>query len=87
MLGLVTYTESGEAQKGKVDERIFGKKVGLVGKLFGCWHNELSRPFKRNKVSYRVCLDCGARKQFDDSTFVTHGGFYYPPIVRRLAKV
>lgn len=60
---------------------VFGNKIGLVGKLFGCWHRELSRPFTNNDVSYRACLECGARKRFDAETLRTFGPFYYPPTV------
>lgn len=59
----------------------FGEKIGLFGKVFGCWHSELSRPFTSSAGSYRVCMDCGARRQFDTETLKTHGAFYYPPKV------
>lgn len=55
-----------------------GTKIGLMVKLFGCWHKELSRPFTDIRSSYRVCTDCGARTQFDTSNFKTLGTFYYP---------
>jgi hypothetical protein len=57
---------------------------GLVGKigvglnrLFGCWHSEMSRPFSNAGQTYRVCLGCGARRQFNIRSWETHGGFYY----------
>ena len=59
----------------------FGAKIGLVGKLFGCWHKQLSRPFTNNKSSYRTCLRCGARKRFDAQNLKTFGPFYYPPAI------
>lgn len=59
----------------------FGKKIGVVGKIFGCWHNSLSRPFTNRSGSYRACLNCGARKPFDTQTLKTFGSFYYPPTV------
>lgn len=59
----------------------FGRKIGVFGKLFGCWHKELSRPFTNKKGSYRTCLICGARKEFDTKSFKTLGTFYYPPSV------
>ncbi len=59
----------------------FGEKIGLIGKLFGCWHKNLSRPFTNRKASYRACLNCGARKKFDTKTLETVGPFYYPPEV------
>jgi len=43
----------------------FGNKIGLFGKLFGCWHKNLTRPLTIENSSYRSCLRCGARKQFD----------------------
>ena len=58
----------------------FGNKIGLFGKLFGCWHNNISRPFVRGNVGYRSCLHCGARKQFNPETLETHGTFYFPPV-------
>lgn len=59
----------------------FGGKIGLVGKLFGCWHRQLSRPFTNKKGSYRACLSCGARKRFNTETLKTVGAFYYPPAI------
>jgi len=65
---------------GKIQtEKTFGTKIGLVVKLFGCWHKQLSRPFTNNKSSYRTCLCCGARKRFDTQNLKTFGSFYYPP--------
>ncbi len=66
----------------EADRRVFGDKVGLFGKIFGCWHEDLSRPFSQEKVAYRSCMKCGARKQFDSETLETHGAFYFPPLVR-----
>lgn len=60
---------------------VFGEQIGLVGKLFGCWHKQLSRPFTNRNASYRACLNCGARKRFDTETLKTTGPFYYPPAV------
>lgn len=60
-------------------ERVFGGKIGLFGTLFGCWHKRLSRPFTIDKDSYRSCLHCGARKQFNADTLQTFGKFHYPP--------
>ncbi len=61
---------------------VFGKKMGFVTKIFGCRHKNLSRPFTQGKTSYRSCLNCGARKQFNAETLETYGKFYAPPIVK-----
>ena len=66
-------------KKGEIDLSVFGKKVGFFAKVFGCVHNNISRPFIANSVSYRTCLQCGARKRFNTETFKTFGHFYYPP--------
>ena len=65
---------------------VFGEKVGLMGKIFGCGHEELSRPFSRNGVGFRACLRCGARKHFDPNTWTTAGSFYYPPAVDAIKR-
>lgn len=66
-------------------DEAFGRKIGLLAALFGCWHKEISRPFTIGKDSYRACLHCGARKHFDPQTLKTYGSFHYPPAVS-LAK-
>ncbi len=64
----------------------FGQKIGLVAKLFGCWHKDLSRPFTNRRASYRACLHCGARKKFDAKTLQTFGPFYHPPTITFIGK-
>ena len=62
-------------------EDAFGTKIGIIGKLLGCWHKQLSRPFSHGKESYRSCLHCGARQKFDAEKMKTTRKFYYPPII------
>jgi hypothetical protein len=69
-------------RKAGIDERVFGAKVGIFAKLFGCEHKNISRPFTAGGTSYRTCLQCGARKQFNLDTLETYGSFYYPPVVK-----
>lgn len=61
----------------------FGKKIGLAAALFGCWHKNLSRPFTYAEESYCVCLNCGARRNFNAKTLTVSGSFYFPPQPRR----
>ena len=70
-----------DKRKLKINKEIFGEKVGFMGKIFGCSHENISRPFTLGKIPYRSCLQCGARKQFNPETLETFGGFYYPPVV------
>lgn len=63
-------------------DSLVGKKIGLFGKLFGCWHKQLSRPFTSKNSSYRTCLECGARRKFNPENLKTSGPFYFPPSVK-----
>jgi hypothetical protein len=47
------------------------------GELFGCQHLEMSRPFSRHGETFRVCITCGARRQFDEKTWNSSGPFYF----------
>jgi hypothetical protein len=78
-----TILDQGIIAKSILDQTngAFGNRIGFIGKLFGCWHKNLSRPFTNQHASYRACLQCGARKKFDTKTLKTSGDFYYPPSV------
>ena len=67
----------------EIDRSVFGQRIGVFTKLFGCWHTNISRPFVQGKTTYRSCLQCGARKQFNPKTLETHGSFYFPPSVKK----
>ncbi|HEX9424335.1 MAG TPA: hypothetical protein VF899_13925 [Pyrinomonadaceae bacterium] len=63
-------------------DRARASNLGLVlgrwlGELFGCPHKEMSRPFSRQGESFRVCITCGARRQFDEKNWNMVGPFYY----------
>jgi hypothetical protein len=62
---------------------VFGEKIGVLGKVFGCWHKNLTRPFTMERESYRACVECGARRRFDAGTLRTFGSFHYPPAVAK----
>ncbi len=79
---ILNKVETFVLEKREIDRRVFGEKVGLLGKIFGCWHEDMSRPFSHEHIAYRSCMKCGARKQFDSETLRTHGSFYFPPIVK-----
>lgn len=76
---LLSFIKRTGKSEDAVDLSVLGKKVGLLTKFFGCDHKNISRPFIAGKISYRTCLQCGARKQFNIDTFKTFGDFYYPP--------
>jgi hypothetical protein len=79
---LLSSPERTRSRRRELDSTIFGKKFGIVSSLFGCRHGNLSRPFGQRDMTYRTCLDCGARTPFDLETLTTHGKFYRSPGVR-----
>lgn len=55
-----------------------GNKVSrAAGRIFGCWHANMSRPFSRGNETYRTCVACGARRRFDLEQWEMVGSFYY----------
>ena len=80
MQGILEQNLIAESLINRTDD-MFGQRIGLFGKIFGCWHKQLSRPFTTKRSSYRACLDCGARRKFNTESFKTSGPFYFPPSV------
>jgi hypothetical protein len=39
----------------------------------------MSRPFSRQGETYRVCINCGARRNFDGDTWNSSGPYYFKP--------
>ena len=64
------------------DEKVFGKRLGLLSRIVGCSHKNLSRPFVEEGLGYKTCLNCGARSPFDPVTFKSEGKFYAAPVKR-----
>lgn len=51
---------------------VFGEKVGLMGKIFGCGHEELSRPFSISDIGFCECSKVRGRKtHIDRKTLMT----------------
>jgi hypothetical protein len=64
-----------------LDEKVFGKKLGMVSRLLGCQHRRLTRPFGSGGSAYMSCLECGARKHFNPETLKTSRSFYSAPAI------
>lgn len=43
----------------------------------GCWHGKMSWPICGQGYSYQVCLSCGAKRLFNEKTFIAYGPFRY----------
>lgn len=48
----------------------------VVNRVFGCWQHDLSRPFSNGDKTYRVCLKCGMSRDFDATSWKTHGHYH-----------
>lgn len=49
----------------------------VVVALRGCWHGRMSWPVGIQGYSYQVCLNCGAKRLFNEDTFSAYGPFRY----------
>ena len=58
----------------------------LVSKLWSCWHRKMSRPFTHEGETYRVCLKCGMRREFDLEAWKTGRSYYFPKVRTRHLK-
>jgi hypothetical protein len=58
--------------------RLLGLLRYLLPPFFFCWHRRMSRPFTRDGETYRVCLRCGIRREFDVKQWQTKGSYYRP---------
>lgn len=46
-------------------------------RLFGCWHKKMSPPYTGDGATYRTCMNCGARRQFDAGRGRMTGPYYH----------
>lgn len=58
-----------------------------LGRVFGCHHRALSRPFTHGQQTYIACLKCGMHREFDLETWKPLGPFYADPVRGRTATV
>jgi len=77
------------AQGARMDSSTITARIGgLLNRMFGCGHKNLSRPFSSQGQTYRACLGCGARRQFNTARWAMQGRFYYSqPSIRNLRVV
>ena len=57
----------------------FAQITGVLRRIFGCWHLQMSLPFTRDNDTYRTCISCGARRRFDLERWAMVGDFYHAP--------
>lgn len=74
----VARNETHTVEPRKQPLRLLGILRYLIPPFFICWHRKMSRPFTRDGETYRVCLRCGIRRQFDLKQWQTKGSYYRP---------
>jgi hypothetical protein len=72
------FSRSPALAPGHSDSRPVGRH-GFFGRLLGCWHRSMSRPFTRDGETYRVCTKCGAHRMFDVVGWRMRGPYYFSP--------
>jgi len=79
---LETFDHYANRDQGKVHE-LASATWNWLGNVFGCPHKEMSRPFSRQGETYRVCINCGARRTFDQKSWKPTGPYYFRPSTSR----
>lgn len=52
-------------------------QTSLFTRIFGCHHTYMGRPITSGRKTYRACVDCGARRQFNIDTWQMEGPYYF----------
>lgn len=52
----------------------------ITARIFGCWHMKMSRPITKKDITYRYCVKCGLRRNYDLKNSASVGSFYAPSI-------
>ena len=71
-------TNHSDSEKEIRHEQVFGTRVGLFARVFGCWHSRMSRPVTTASLTYQYCASCGIRRKYDAVAFKPERKLYYP---------
>ena len=73
----ITLKQYGHGRTAAEPKGLTAQLSNWLTRVFGCWHSEMSRPFTYEGQSYRTCLECGARRDFDPARWEMVGAYYY----------
>ncbi|MDQ2856532.1 MAG: hypothetical protein M3R68_09400 [Acidobacteriota bacterium] len=76
-LTVKSYPSFEHVKSSLITENVSTTLKGWLNRLVGCWHTEMSRPFSAEGKAYRVCLNCGAQRNFSLKRWEMQGDFYY----------
>jgi hypothetical protein len=83
----ITLKQYGQARLNRRPQGLTAQLSNWLARVFGCRHGEMSRPFTHDGESYRACLECGARRQFDSTRWEMTGAYYYDRPKNRQASL
>jgi hypothetical protein len=83
----ITLKQYGHGRLGGAPRGVTAQLSTWLTRVFGCWHSEMSRPFTHDGESYRACLECGARRQFDATRWEMVGAYYYDAPANQLTAL
>jgi len=64
-----------------LDRKTVGEKIEkFLTRTFGCRHHQMNLPITRGNSTYRTCVACGARRDFDLVQGTMVGPYYYPTV-------
>lgn len=64
----------------KQENEMFGENQSIIERILGCWHLKMSRPITTENVTYRYCIKCGLRRNYDLANFRSVGTYYSPKV-------
>jgi hypothetical protein len=82
----MAYTHLDSAQELK-EEDVFGDRVGIFARVFGCRHSRMSMPVTTANITYQYCASCGIRRKYDPLSFKPERTYYYPTNLQDLHHV
>lgn len=62
MQSLETMTQPRVTDDAERQQALLEALERLLNQIFGCSHRHLSRTFRRNNKTYRVCMSCGMKR-------------------------
>jgi hypothetical protein len=74
---IATPPKRRSARLAKLAARLGISRIGVLRKMFGCRHREMSRPMTMRDRTVCLCFDCGAYRNFNTESFTLEGKFYY----------
>lgn len=83
----ITLKQYGHGRTAPEPKGLTAQVSNWLTRVFGCWHSEMSRPFTYEGQSYRTCLECGARRDFDPARWEMVGAYYYDSPKDHLASL